>query len=215
MLVVGIATTSRRSVSLSASCARYGSPCLGYEWIISQILSNVKRYFSDFRNCFLTASRLDFLHIVSSALAVMAGKVVCGFVGASRLGRETGRGWRGCPRCPVPFSVFYHSVSRLSTLIFKKVKFVHFPECVAIFHVPPYVPFLGNETWKPVAGWVLVCRGGCRSGISACCLFSHTPNFSPKHPIFTQLFYYSSPFPYAFLENCHDFSPEMVFSQSP
>ena len=83
LLAVGSATPSRRSVSQSASCARYGSPCLGYEWIISQILPNVKHYFRFLRKWFLIASRSGCLRSVSSALAVVPGKVVCGFVGAS------------------------------------------------------------------------------------------------------------------------------------
>ena len=57
MLVVGIVTASRCSVSLSASCARYGSPCLGYVDSIAHILSKVKHYFSVFRKCFLTFTR--------------------------------------------------------------------------------------------------------------------------------------------------------------
>lgn len=102
LFAVGIATLPVRSVSQSASCARYGSPRLGYEWIISQILFPVKHYFRLFRKLFLTASRSGRLHSVSSVLAVVPGKVVCGCVGAILPDGRNGRGEGWMPFGPVP-----------------------------------------------------------------------------------------------------------------
>lgn len=71
LLAVGIATPPVRSVSLSASCARYGSPCLGYVDSIAHILPKVKHYFRFFRKWFLTFTRwkgLFFAPLLQSAL---------------------------------------------------------------------------------------------------------------------------------------------------
>ena len=76
MLVVGIVTASRRSVSLSASCARYGSPCLGYVDSIAHILSKVKHCFSVFRKCFfLTFTRWKGLFSVSLLQSALCASV--------------------------------------------------------------------------------------------------------------------------------------------
>lgn len=100
LLVVGIATVSRRSVSLSASCARYDSPCLGYVDSIAHILPKVKHYFRFFRKCFLTISHTD-------------SKPFCG---ACLLRCCASSSDSLCPSSPLAVAVGSHGLARPSLL---------------------------------------------------------------------------------------------------
>lgn len=100
LLAVGIATASRRSVSLSASCARYDLPCLGYVGIVSHILPKVKHYFRFFRKCFfLTLTRWE---------------PFCGC--SSRLRLHAPFSASLCPSSPLAVAVGGHGLARPSLL---------------------------------------------------------------------------------------------------
>lgn len=110
-----------RSVSQSASCARYGSPCLGYVDSIAHIHSKVKYYFSVFRKWFLTASRSVTSGNYTEVQAVRSNCTgrECRMRFCRCMTFEESKGGRGgaLARC-LPTWISYHTLSYLSTVIF-------------------------------------------------------------------------------------------------
>lgn len=240
---------SRWSVSLSASCARYGSPCFDFPWIISQVRFRVKYYFSVFRKLFLIPHggrvcfsvpfsslryALQFLpplpvfplsHWRWGSWPCLSARVFPGWLLSAvpyglrmRLSRckpfgriQKGNGRDGgeipcalrrflhdiiaCRICQHPISFFWNfdTLSNVSKYL----------------QITPYVPILGNETWKPIPGVVLVSGWGDLPGISTCCYISHIQKIPFKTPLFFTknrlIFYIYSPIPYGFSWFCHVF----------